>query len=161
MRRRAVLLALLLPGCGYRPLYGSGGATDVVSELRGVSIPEQDTRVGQLIRNELLSSIRPAGTAENDRYTLSFTPDLRKETITARTETGATRSALKLTVTYRLTSIDGKTIYKEGKVFSQVSYDVLREPVADLRAETNALERAAREAAMDIRVRISAQFAGG
>jgi LPS-assembly lipoprotein len=161
MRRRALLLALLLPGCGYRPLYGSGNERDVVSELRGVSIPEQDTRAGQLIRNELLSSIRPAGTAEADRYTLGLSPDLRRETITARTETGATRAALRLTVAYRLSSVDGKTVAKEGKVFSQVSYDILREPVADLRAETNALERAAREAAMDIRVRISAHFAGG
>jgi LPS-assembly lipoprotein len=155
----AVSAALLVAGCGYRPLYGDGGSNSVMTELRGIAIPEPETRVGQLIRNELLSTIRPAGTATEDRYRLVLRPEVRKESIIARTDPGTTRSAIRLTVAYDLVDLASAERAHSGKVFSQVSYDVVREPVADLQAEANATERAAREAGMDIRSRLAAFFA--
>ena len=73
MRRAPAILvvaaALLLAGCGYRPLYGSSSETaGVAATLSSVSIPEAEDRVGQLIRNDLLSSMR-AGEGEQ-KYTL-------------------------------------------------------------------------------------------
>ena len=46
-----------------------------------------------------------------------------------------------------------------GKSFSNVSYDTVQEPVADLQAAENARERAARELAQDLKIRLSAFFA--
>jgi hypothetical protein len=46
-----------------------------------------------------------------------------------------------------------------GKTFSQVSFDVVRQPFADTQAENNAMERAAHEVSGDIRMRIAAFFA--
>jgi hypothetical protein len=50
-------------------------------------------------------------------------------------------------------------VLHSGKTFSQVSYDVVREPFADMQAEANAMERAAHEVSMDIRSRLAAYFA--
>ncbi len=46
-----------------------------------------------------------------------------------------------------------------GKTFSAVSYDIIREPVADLQAESNATSRAAKEVASDIHTRLAAYMA--
>ena len=49
----------------------------------------------------------------------------------------------------------GKAV-SEGASFSNVSYDTLREPIADLQAADNARDRATREVAEDIRLRLAA-----
>ena len=69
---------LLTAACGFRPLYGGGDATSpgVVQDLASVAISEPTTRLSQLIRNDLLSAIRPAGTAER-RYLERFHALLR------------------------------------------------------------------------------------
>ena len=81
MRRAPAILvvaaALLLAGCGYRPLYGSSSETaGVAATLSSVSIPEAEDRVGQLIRNDLLSSMR-AGEGEQ-KYTLLLKPVVKR-----------------------------------------------------------------------------------
>ena len=52
-----LIVASLLAGCsGYHALYGKGpGGLGVTSELATVSVPEQHTRAGQLVRNDLLT----------------------------------------------------------------------------------------------------------
>jgi LPS-assembly lipoprotein len=45
-----------------------------------------------------------------------------------------------------------------GSSFSNVSYDTVEQPIADLQAAENARERAAREVAEDIRLRLAAHF---
>lgn len=160
-RRHIVVLscALLLAGCGYRPLYGT--ATDshgVVDSLASVAIPEADTRLGQLIRNDLLSTMRPAGTARADRYTLTIVPTQTQSRIIDRSLPNATRSAVRVSVEFRLN--EGSEVLYSGKTFSNVSFDIVREPFADNQAEINATERAAHEVSGDIRTRLAAYFAG-
>lgn len=159
-RQFVVLSCLLfLAGCSYRPLYGT--TTDshgVVDSLAAVSIPEAETRLGQLIRNDLLSTMRPAGTVSDDRYVLSITPSQSKSRVIDRSLPNATRSSVKVTVEFKLNE-GSETVYS-GKTFSNVSFDVVREPFADNQAEINATERAAHEVSNDIRTRLAAYFAG-
>ena len=57
-------LMLALAGCGMRPLYGTSEMSAGVSnELAAIAIAEPTTRLAQLIRNDLISTMRPAGTA--------------------------------------------------------------------------------------------------
>ena len=66
-----VLAALVLAGCSHRPLYGrSEGNASVSTELAAVSIADQRTRAGQLIRNELISSF--GGVGGQSRYLLKL-----------------------------------------------------------------------------------------
>ena len=52
----AMLLAPVLAGCGFQPLYGSGfsGGEGVAGKLRSVDIALIPGRVGQEVRNELI-----------------------------------------------------------------------------------------------------------
>ena len=73
MARLALLLtALLLAGCtSYRPLYGDGGAA-LTSQLGNIGIEETNDRAAQLVRNELLLSVR--GEGSDGGYVLSLKP---------------------------------------------------------------------------------------
>jgi LPS-assembly lipoprotein len=162
MRRGPAILllaaALLLAGCGYRPLYGSSAETaGVAATLASISIPEADDRVGQLIRNDLLSSMQ-AGKGE-DRYTLILKPVVRRSSVIDKPQPNTTRQAITLAVTYELVERSSGSVVNSGKTFSHASFDVIRQPFADLQAETNATERAAHEVSADIRTRLAAYFA--
>jgi LPS-assembly lipoprotein len=162
MRRAPAILlvaaAMLLAGCGYRPLYGSSSETaGVAATLSSISIPEAEDRVGQLIRNDLLSSMR-AGKGE-DKYTLHLKPVVKKSGVIDKPQPSVTRDAITLAVSYELVERSSGSIVHSGKTFSQASYDVIRQPFADLQAETNATERAVHEVSADIRTRLAAYFA--
>ncbi len=53
-----------------------------------------------------------------------------------------TRQAIVLAVSYELVDRSNGVVVSKGKTFSQASYDVIRQPFADLQAQTNATERA-------------------
>ena len=149
---------LALGGCGYRPLYGTAGDDrGVVASLASVAIAEADTRLGQIVRNDLLSTMRPAGTAAEDRYVLVLRPEVKGSSVIDKPLPSTTRQSVQVIVNFELTGSNG--VLFSGKTFSQVSYDVVREPFADMQAEANATERAAHEVSMDIRSRLAAYFA--
>lgn len=154
----ACAAVLAAGGCGYRPLYGTAGDDrGVVASLASVSIAEADTRLGQIVRNDLLSAMRPAGTTAPDSYVLVLRPEVKSASIIDKPLPNTTRRSVQVVVNFELTGSAG--ILFSGKTFSQVSYDVVREPFADMQAEANATERAAHEVSMDIRSRLAAYFA--
>jgi LPS-assembly lipoprotein len=157
----AILLlaaVLVLAGCGYRPLYSSSSeSAGVAATMASVTIPEAEDRVGQLIRNDLISSMQ-AGKAE-DKYTLMLKPVLKNSNVIDKPAPDVTRQAIVLAVNYELVDRSSGEVVTQGKTFSQASYDVIRQPFADLQAETNATERAVHEVSADIRTRIAAYFA--
>ena len=155
-----LVLLLGLAGCGYRPLYTSGSdGRGVVASLSSIAIQEPDSRAGQLVRNSLLSSMRPAGTAGQDLYKLVLKPDVSESTLVSQSLPGVKRMRLRLTVSYQLIETSSGSEVNSGKTFSAVSYDVIREPVADLQAQSNATSRAAQEVAADIHTRLAAFIA--
>jgi LPS-assembly lipoprotein len=123
----------------------------------GVSIPEAEDRVGQLIRNDLLSSMR----RRQGRGQVHPPPEARGEEERGHRQAAAERhpgSSPSRSATSWSTRSSGSIVHS-GKTFSQASYDVIRQPFADLQAETNATERAVHEVSADIRTRLAAYFA--
>lgn len=150
-------LGVAVSGCDHRPLYGNyGNSASVVQQLADVSIEEQRTRAGQLVRNELMSSF---GQASGSRYLLKMTVTERAESQSSMPGTSVDRYRYRLNVTYRLMDSTNGTEVAAGKTFSFSSYDTVQEPVADLQAAENARERAAREVGQDVRLRLSTFFA--
>ena len=149
---------VLLAGCGYRPLYGSSSdGRDVVSAFADVTVEQQKTRTGQLIRNDLLSSL--TGAQSGAAYVVRLEPSEKTSVVSTIVGQKITRRRLGLTVKYVLANTkDGSTV-TEGSSFSQVSYDTVKEPIADLQAAENARDRATREVAEDIRLRLAAFLA--
>lgn len=155
-----LVVLLSLTGCGYRPLYTAGSdGRGVVASLSSIAIQETGSRAGQLVRNSLLSSMRPAGTAEQDRFKLILKPELTRSTLVSQSLPGIKRLRLRLTVSYKLLEMGSGSEVNSGKTFSAVSYDIIREPISDLQAESNATDRAAQEVAADIRTRLAAYMA--
>lgn len=156
----AGLLLVLLAGCGFRPLYGSGGETGAVKlALASIAIPEPDTRLAQIIRNDLISALRPPGTAESDRYTLVLTSAALENDSIETASAATARRTIKVNTEFRLVERRSGRAVSSGKTFSQASYDRTGRSFADFQAQTNALERAAHEVSQDIRTRLAAHFA--
>jgi LPS-assembly lipoprotein len=156
-------LLLLTAACGFRPLYGGGDATSpgVAQDLASVAVAEPTDRLHQLIRNDLLSTMRPAGTAEPDRYRLDIvaTSSQDKSIEDSSNSRRSRRSTVRITASFALKDMSGgKTVY-QGRTFSNVSYDDVNQSFADMQARSTAVERGAREIALDIRTRLAAHFA--
>ncbi len=150
----------LLGGCAMRPLYGTASAENSVPEaLESVMIPEADNRLGQLIRNELISGMRPAGSSAPDRYTLVVNSRQREENAVEEEDSHIARRTVRVNAAFVLKDISsGKPVF-QGKTFSVVSYDRTGQSFADLQAFNDAIERAAKVVSTDIRTRVAAYFA--
>jgi LPS-assembly lipoprotein len=160
--RQLIQIALLaatglaLSGCGHRPLYGnSGGGPGVVQQLAEVSVEEQKSRAGQLVRNELISAFGAGGS----RYLLRMAVIEKTDSLSSVDGTTVDRFRYRLNISYKLVEAGTGREVASGKSFSTSAYDTVQEPVADLQAEANARERAAHELAQDLKLRLSAFFA--
>jgi LPS-assembly lipoprotein len=150
--------ALALAGCSnVRPLYGTqSDGSNVGVTLSGVSVQEQNSRAGQIVRNNLISNF---GSNGSDHYILQLQVTDRTRNISSQSDKKLWR--YRYTLNAKFTLIDAKTKkqVKTGTSFSNVSYDTVEQPLADLRAAEEAKERAGREVAEDIRLRLAAHFA--
>ena len=70
-----------------------------------------------------------------------------------------TRQAILITTNFELVDRSTGKVVNKGTSFARVPYDVIRQPFADLQAQKDATERAAREVGADIRTRLAAYFA--
>jgi LPS-assembly lipoprotein len=146
-----------LTGCGYRPLYGgSDGGVNVEAGLASVRIEEEPSRLGQLVRNELISTMGGDGSS----FTLKLDVSDGTSSIVTYPEPRTRRKAAAVEVQYRLFGADTRKSLTEGKVKSSVSYDLTRDqqPIADRQARADAERRAAVEIAGDIRTRLAVYF---
>ncbi len=157
--RSICLLAALLVlqgGCSYRPLYGtSQGGANVQSVLSGIAVDEQNSRAGQLVRNDLLSTM--GSTADGTfQYQLKFEPVEKTTLVSSLPGQKLQRKRYRLNVKFALVNVASGKVVSEGASFSTVSFDTVQQPIADLQAADNARDRAAREVAEDIRLRLAA-----
>ena len=102
--RSVVLAGLLgLSACGYQPLYATrDDGSSVSQKLAEVSVVQQSTRVGQLIRNEIVRSTRPVGTQAQDRYYLKLDAKGDAQTLINTSDTVHRRLASNLSYGTRL-----------------------------------------------------------
>jgi LPS-assembly lipoprotein len=160
---RILVVVALLPfvaACSYRPLYGGGPAgSSVVAALSQVAVDEQKTRAGQLVRNDLISSLGASGGTA--RYVLHMTPTETTTGVSSISAQKLTRKRYKLTVKYELTDVKTGASATSGASFSNVSFDTVEQPLADLQAADNAQLRAAQEVSEDIRTRLAAFLSAG
>jgi len=151
------LIAPLLAGCGFRPLYGEGpGGAQLDDVMRSVSVATIPGRVGQRVRNELIFNTTGGGYSEVPVYRLEIAiRESVQDTAVARTGESEGRAYL-LTAAFKLIRIEDKAVIISGRSVGRAAYDNLDSTFADLRARRDAENRAAREVADDIETRIAA-----
>jgi LPS-assembly lipoprotein len=151
---------LALSACGYQPLYATrDDGSSVVQELAEVNVQQQDTRVGQLVRNEIVKSIRPAGVNAADRYYLKFEAKGETQTLINTSDTVHRRLAYNLSASFTLVDAQSQQTVFSGRAFSKVPYDRLNASFANVQARTNAEEQAARQVGQEMRTRLAAFLA--
>jgi LPS-assembly lipoprotein len=160
----AVALALVVGGCQVRPLYMgavSGSPVSPVPDLRAIVIEPPRDRTEQVVRNELLFLFRgDGGAAEEERYRLRILVDDTTDPLAVELEEDLPSAVLvTLTATFILTAIETDRTLLTGSSTGSASYDFSSQRFANVRAEKDARERAARTMAENIASRIAAYFA--
>ncbi|MHC5655442.1 LPS assembly lipoprotein LptE [Stappia sp.] len=166
-----VVAALALGGCQVRPLYGTlsmpAGSPALVQELAAIDIDPVETasdedldRVGQVLRNELIFGFTRGREAAPTRYRLKILIDRPLNEIGVE-RLADVPSAYTVTVNASYVLSDaatGKTL-KTGKAFGSASFDFSSQRFANLRAQRDAENRAAKMVAGDLQTRLAGFFA--
>lgn len=156
----ALVGLLALSACGYQPLYATrDDGSSVSQQLAEVSVVPQSTRVGQLVRNEIVQSTRPAGTQAQDRFYLKFQAKGDAQTLIDTADTVHRRLAYNLTTKFQLVDAATNSVIFSGRAFSRVPYDRLDASFANVQARVNAEEQAAKQVGQEMRTRLAAFLA--
>jgi LPS-assembly lipoprotein len=96
LTRRALLplgLALLLPGCGFQPLYGAGPGgvpSEAQADLAAITVGLIPDRSGQLLRQALQDRFERQGVGAAHRYDLAVAYSIGQEGIGIQPDTSTT-----------------------------------------------------------------------
>lgn len=160
--RREFLAAastLALSGCGFRPLYGERGVNaNVVPDLASTYIEEIPGRLGQQVRNNLLDRLNPKGLPDSPRYRLKVNLAIAREGLAITASDSVTRVNLTLSANFRLADAGDSSNLFQGRTRSIASFNLVQSDFANISAERDALARAAREVAEEIRTQLAVYF---
>lgn len=142
--------AAALAGCGFKPMLATPEADDSISlDLAAIRIgnigEDEDRRVGQLLRNELIDRFTAGVGEQPQRYTLAIDIDQRTSALQIQNTDTVTRYNLQLIAKFRLyENGSGEAIYI-GDASATSSYDVVDSDYATLVAEQGSARAAARD----------------
>jgi len=152
-------VALLLTGCGFRPLYSENASNaQTTASLEAIRVTGAITKTDAVFRNFLLDRIAPGGAADQYKYELGFRLEERQVGGGVRIDASVTRFNLQLNANYQLKDMKTRDVIYGGNSRSVVAYDVLNSQFATVIERENARERAAREIANEIVLRLSLFF---
>ena len=159
---RAVLLAALLLGtaplaacAGFEPLYAM---PNVNSALRSVEVAPPQGRSGFLMKEQLDDELA-RDVSQPARYRLNLTIAESRIPRGLRVSNLAAQIELNLRVNYELVDTGTGQVLLRGQVATTAYYAATDAPYAGIAGQQDAQERAASQAAVDIRLALSRQFA--
>ncbi|MEA3039917.1 MAG: LPS-assembly lipoprotein [Sphingomonadales bacterium] len=150
----ALALALVLPGCGLRPLYAGGGSGPVAQSLRSVEVAPIQGRAGWLVRTALQDRLG-AVPGSGARYRLEVELDDDITGFGIRSDDAVTRERRTLRARYRLVEAGKGTVVLDATAGSDAGIDVVASEYATVAAEQTALERLSKEVADQIVTRLA------
>mgnify|MGYP002870837054 CR=1 FL=1 len=147
----------LLTGCGFKPIYGSAGPSNISVELATIEVAIIKDRIGQQLRNLLLDRINPGGSPKQPNYKLSVQLAEAKQELAIKKSEVSTRANLAFTAKFQLQGLKQFA----GRMFSGradiiTSYNILSSDFGTLSAEKDARQRAVQTLSSDITNRIAA-----
>ena len=144
MRGAAVLAALVLGGCGFRPLYLPEGASGSVAanELAAIYVPVMAERSGQLMRQALQQRIEGSGTGIAKQYELITAPAISGEGIAIQRDNSTTRVRLNGSANWSLRKLDlAHTVLATGSARAVDGYNVLNQQYFAADIENSAAQK--------------------
>jgi LPS-assembly lipoprotein len=157
MKRALIALAaMMLPGCGFQPLYADNnvGVSSTLSTIFVEPIPD---RVGYELRNDLLDRLDASSSAANARYHLRLYLTELEEPVVFQPNTSITRYNYTVTAHYDLVPKDGTAPVKSGEITAFAAYNAAAAPFlySTVAAQREARNRAATDIAERIRVELA------
>jgi LPS-assembly lipoprotein len=155
MKRALILVAaLLVSGCGLRPLYSGGGSGNVAQALQSVEVAPIGGRSGWMVRTALQDRLGNSEPSQA-RYRLEVELDDDITGFGIRSDDAVTRERRTLRARYRLVDTSVGTVLLDATAGSDAGIDVVSSEYATVAAEQTALERLAREVADQIVARVA------
>ncbi|MGB0681335.1 MAG: LPS assembly lipoprotein LptE [Magnetovibrionaceae bacterium] len=145
---------LLVSACGFSPLYGkrSGGS---VASLNTIQVGIIEDRMGQMLRNELVTKLNGGVSPKNAAYHLDVKVQQSENKYGADADSFRTRANLIVKATYRLIDREEQETVLNGAAESISSYDILTNKFATRIASQEAQRLAAVALSDDIRARLA------
>ena len=153
----SLLTLSLLTGCGFKPIYGSAGPSNISAELSTVQVAPIKDRIGQQLRNLLLDRINPGGAPRKPNYRLLVQLSESKQELAIKKSEVSTRANLTFVAKFHLQGLKQfakRKVTGETKIVT--SYNILSSDYGTLATEQDARRRAVRELSEDITNRIAA-----
>ncbi len=155
-------LLVSLSACGFKPLYGNHSEVGRAQEhLETIAIDPINTKLGVMVRNNLLDRLTPGGAPDVPRYQLKLGLREQRIGVGVRLDASVTRFNYLLITNYNLIDQDTQKTVFASSSRSQVAYDVVRSQFATVIAEQDAIKRAARDVSEEITLRLALFFATG
>jgi LPS-assembly lipoprotein len=155
MRKAAALLVcLLLAGCGFHPLYGDSHLSPQLASIYVEPIPES---TGYELRNSLIDLLNSDGEAAGKAYHLAVTLTVANQGVALQNDATITRYNDTLTATYILTDNKGQEL-THNTLTGLSSYNVATGPYATLSAQQDSDKRAAEDLAQRISLDLGVYF---
>ena len=163
-----LISAIILSGCGFKPMYGqfSDGKSDlrnVMANIRVSDITEQGrpSRIGQVIRNNLLDSLTPFGETTSAEYILKVSFLIEEQGYGIRQDESVTLQNLKLVTVYQLEDMATSKVVLDFAARAIVTYDLAQSDYSNMIARNAALKRLSEDVAKQMATRIGAFFSKG
>jgi len=155
----AVAAAFALSACTVQPLYGPTPTGEAVTTaLDRIAIDQVDTRVAQEVRNRLIFELG-GGQRESAAYRMKLTVTVSESPLGVTPVESAPTYSITVSATYEIRSVANDEIVLRGTSRGLASFDRISQVYANTRAKLDAENRAAAEAATDIRIRLAAAAA--
>lgn len=155
---------LMLPSCGFTPLYGAKSSHSQSQAARAgydVDISVIPNREGQVLRNLLIDRLYQRGYPQNPRYYLLVAPLAETHQSLAIAKTSeSTRGQLKIATRVELQDRSTNRVLFVRDLSSIGSYNILVSEFATRVTEDNARQNALNDLARQIELNISLYFKG-
>ncbi|CUH64581.1 hypothetical protein TG4357_01369 [Thalassovita gelatinovora] len=151
----SIMAAVALAGCGFAPVYGTGGPGNAL--LNSIAVAAPKTRDEQILVREIETRL---GRSNDSRYTLSYTLTVQEERMAVSATNITTRFNLVGNADFILTDTASELVMTQGSVNQFTGYSATGTTVATLTAERDAHERLAKILADQIVTRLIAASPG-
>ena len=146
----------VLTGCGFEPIYGSSGPSNISAELSTIQVAPIKDRIGQQLHNLLLDRVNPTGSPRKPKYNLTVQISESKQELAIKKTEISTRANLTFIAKFQLRGLEQFAEHMlTGQTKIVTSYNILSSNFGTLATEQNARRRAVRELSNDITNRIA------
>lgn len=151
----AIVLALLLGGCGFHPLYADHATSGFDADLAAIKVNTIQDRLGQQLALSLRDGLNPAGIRVAPRYALDVKLVAERNNLGIRKDATSSRTQMMIVANFQLKELATDRTVLQGMTRTAVSFDSQTDEYANVVARQSAQERSLRDVSDDIRNRLA------